>query len=48
MTMGQAVGTAAAVAAEGAGSAREVDRGELLSRLRSTGAILSVDDALLA
>jgi len=48
MAMGQAVGTAAALAAEGAGTARDVDRGELLSRLRSTGAILSVDEALPA
>lgn len=48
MAMGQAVGTAAALAVEGAGTAREIDRGELLSRLRSTGAVLSVDDALLA
>ena len=48
MAMGQAVGTAAAIAARGTGEARDVDHGELLSRLKLAGAILSIDEAPLA
>ena len=48
MAMGQAVGTAAAIAARGTGEAREVDHGDLLSRLKLAGAILSIDEAPLA
>jgi len=48
MAMGQAVGTAAAIAARGTGEARDVDRSELLSRLALAGAILSIDEARLA
>ena len=48
MAMGQAVGTAAAIAARGTGEARDVDLGELLSRLTSAGTILSIDEAPLA
>lgn len=44
MAMGQAVGTAAAMAAAGGGETREVDQADLHHRLRTSGAILSSDD----
>lgn len=45
MAMGQAVGSAAAMAAETGGESRSVDLGALQDHLRSTGAVLSVDEA---
>lgn len=45
MAMGQAVGNAAAMVAGTGGESRSVDLGELQDRLRSTGAVLSVDEA---
>ncbi len=45
MAMGQAVGSAAAMAARGNGESRSVDVTELRDHLRSTGAVLSVDEA---
>lgn len=48
MAMGQAVGTAAAIAAAGGGDTRAVDGGLLANRLRTAGAILSIDEASLA
>lgn len=46
MAMGQAVGSAAAMAARGNGESRSVDVTELRDHLRSTGAVLSVDEAV--
>jgi hypothetical protein len=45
MAMGQAVGSAAAMAARGNGESRSIDVTELRDHLRSTGAVLSVDEA---
>lgn len=48
MAMGQAVGTAAAMAARGTGESRSVDGTQLTDQLRSDGAILSVAEASVA
>lgn len=45
MAMGQAVGTAAALAAQHGGLVRDVDTAALLNELRSTGAILELEGA---
>jgi hypothetical protein len=45
MTMGQAAGTAAAVAVEGSRDPRDLDVGALRDRLRADGAILDLADA---
>ncbi len=44
MAMGQAAGTAAALAVRKGGAVREVDNSALISRLRSDGAVLSLED----
>lgn len=46
MAMGQAVGSAAAMAARGNGESRSVDVTALRDHLRLTGAVLSVDEAV--
>jgi hypothetical protein len=43
MAMGQAAGTAAALAASNGGAVRAVDNGVLLGRLRTDGAVLSLE-----
>ena len=48
MTMGQAVGTAAAMAAAGSSESRSLDGALLTDRLRRDGAILSVEEASVA
>ena len=45
MAMGQAAGTAAALAVEGTGEARAISFGALAENLRATGAVLSIDEA---
>ena len=45
MAMGQAAGTAAAIAAAGSAVPREVDVAALQARLRRDGAILTVEEA---
>jgi hypothetical protein len=44
MAMGQAAGTAAALALEHGGTVREIGSGALLDRLRQDGAVLSMED----
>lgn len=48
MAMGQAVGTAAAMASEGSGETRTVGSALLADRLRADGAILSMEEAKIA
>jgi hypothetical protein len=45
MAMGQAAGTAAALAAAGSGEVRDVPAATVLERLRAAGAILSLEPA---
>jgi hypothetical protein len=46
MAMGQAAGTAAAIAAAGGHAPRDVDAPSLRDALRRDGAILAVEDAV--